>query len=129
MQVIISSHKVLADDTNIIDLNAFISLDSVVCRTFDVITGETISFPVQDWFKDKHYRQYALVLHGDSNLRKTQLALSPAAEIALELQRKANLPPYFIKVGTMDALREATDRNLIWSFYYNSRNHVVRNYG
>jgi hypothetical protein len=112
-QAVISSYKVLADDTNIIDLNAFISLDSVVCRTFDVITGKTISFPVQDWFKEKHYRQYALVLHDDSNSGKTQLALSLAAEISLELQRKANLPPYFIKVGTVDALREAIDRNLM----------------
>ena len=61
----------LADDTNVIDLNAFISLDSVVCKTFDVITGNAISFTVQDWFKEKHYRQYALVLHGDSKGRRS----------------------------------------------------------
>ena len=82
----------LAGDINIIDLSDFISLDSAVCKTFDVITGESISFPVQGWFKEKRHRQYALVLHGDSNLGKTQLALSVASEIALEQQRKANLP-------------------------------------
>ena len=69
MQVIISSYKVLADDENIISLNDFISLDSVVCRSFDVITGETITFPVQDWFKEKHSREYATPTWGRRSLR------------------------------------------------------------
>ena len=72
-----------------------------------------ISIPVLDRFKDKHYRQYALALHGDSNLGKTQLALSLASEIALEQQRKSNSVAYFIKVGTVDALRAAVNRNLM----------------
>ena len=42
---------------------------------------------------------------------KTQLALSMAAELAIELQNNANA--YFIKVGTVDSLREVINRNLM----------------
>jgi len=48
MQVVISSYKVLAEDENVISLKAFVALDSVLCKTSDVLTGELISIPVLD---------------------------------------------------------------------------------
>jgi hypothetical protein len=38
----------LAEDENIISISDFVALDSVLCKTFDVLTGEMISIPVLD---------------------------------------------------------------------------------
>ena len=72
-----------------------------------------ITISVLDWLNDTYFRQFALVLHGDSNLGKTQLALSLASELALELQRDSDSVAYFLKVGTVDSLRDVSDRNLM----------------
>ena len=58
------------------------------------------------WLTDYCYKEYTLILHGDSNLGKTQLAMSmlcATAESIYEMQDR----PYFLKVETIEGLKEA----------------------
>ena len=91
-----SSYKIMADDTKIIDIGDFINLGSITCETFDIITGELVQFQLLDWWTSKFYRRYTLVIHGDSDVGKTQVALSLLSEVATELQRDENYKHYFL---------------------------------
>ena len=108
-----SSYVVNTDDHRIIDISAFIHTDTITCKTFDVITGGIVHFPLLDWWNHKFYRRYTLVLHGDSDVGKTQVALSLLSEVAAELQQGENYRNYFLKVGTIDSLRECADQALM----------------
>ena len=84
-----------------------------MCKSFDVITGELVQFQLLNWWTDKYYRRYTLVLHGDSDVGKTQIALSLLSEVAVELQKDENYRRYFLKVGTVDSLRECAEQALM----------------
>eukprot|EP00971_Amphidinium_carterae_P258655 5133816-Amphidinium_carterae.1 len=55
----------------------------------------------------KHYLEFTLVLQGDANLGKTQLARSFMSMLAIDMAT-TSIKPYFIQVNTVDALREAS---------------------
>ena len=57
--------------------------------------------------KIANVRQYSLILHGNAGLGKTPLAMTFLAQIATKEQDKMPFTPYFMKVGTMDSLRDA----------------------
>jgi hypothetical protein len=85
------------------------------CLTFNVLNGELIRFPLSEWLHGNYFRKYTLVLYGDSDLGKTEYAKSLLAACALKLQTSElqRNNPYFIKVGTVDVLRECKDKNLM----------------
>jgi hypothetical protein len=105
----------LATDTKLLGLGGFDHLGSVVCRTFNVIDGSLIQFPVTDWLARGFYRTHTLILHGDAGLGKTPLAMSLLAEVASLLQQGCDWQPYYIKVGTVESLRDANTNGFMKS--------------
>ena len=89
-----------------IPVERFVGVSGIICRTFDVISGALVEFPVLEWVSGGHFREHTLVLHGDSNLGKTQLAMSMLALIAEEIFESAERS-YFLKVETIEGLKEA----------------------
>ena len=100
------------DGDRFLDISSFVNTETVMCRTFNVITGELIEFPVMEWLTEKHYTYLTLVLHGDAGLGKTPLAMSLAAAVTDDIWEKPSERPYFLKIETIDSLREATSVNL-----------------
>jgi hypothetical protein len=98
----------LASNPDLLGLSGFSHLGAIVCRTFNVIDGSRIAFTVEDWLARGFYRTHTLVLHGDAGLGKTPLAMTLLAEVASQLQQGCNWPPYYIKVGTVESLRDAS---------------------
>ena len=47
-------------------------MSGIICRSFDVISGDMVEFPVVEWVSGGRFREYTLVLHGDSNLGKSR---------------------------------------------------------
>jgi hypothetical protein len=83
------------------------NLDMVRCRTFNVQTGALIEFPLVDWLRMRKWRSMTLILYGDAGVGKTPVSIALLSEIAAVLQNGAPWRPYFIKVGTVEALRDA----------------------
>ena len=108
-----SSFRCQAANPQYLALAEFVHLDTIRCRSFDVINGEDISFSVLQWLSGRYYKQYSLCLHGDSDVGKTQLALSLLSELSHELQKSEESAAFFIKVGTVDALRECSEQGLM----------------
>ena len=106
----ISSYVCLAENANHIELMNFVHLDTLVRKSFDVITGNAISFFLPDWLTGKFYRQYTLCLHGDSDVGKTQLALSLLSELSYELQQKQALPPTSSRLARWTAAARCASR-------------------
>jgi hypothetical protein len=102
----------LDGNINLLSLNDFVNLDLVKCKTFDVITGAIIQFEISKWFSQKYFKDYTLVIMGDSSLGKTALAMTLASLTSDEL-KPDDARSYFIKVETMDALREAYSNDLL----------------
>jgi hypothetical protein len=96
-----SSYRCAAESSLHIHLGDFAHLDNVICETMDVISGHMMSFPLMQWLSRGYHKQYSLVLHGDSDLGKTQLALSLLSDLSMDLQKQDEFPSYFIKVGTV----------------------------
>ena len=97
----------LASRPDLLGLSGFSHLGAVICRTFNVIDGSMIAFPVEQWLAGGFYRTHTLILHGDAGLGKTPLAMTLLAEAAVVLQQGCGWPPYYIKVGTVESLRDA----------------------
>ena len=91
---------------DMIGLAQYVGVADVVCRTFDVIGGGLIEFPVLSWLTENRFKEYTLVLHGDSNLGKTQLAMTMLNSIA-DIIYESPDRPYYIKVETIEGLKEA----------------------
>jgi len=108
-----SSYQVMANDPKLLALEEFDDLYDVVCETFIVLTGEHLKFPLPHYWERGYYREYSLVINGESDCGKTQVALSIAAWIAQKQQEKMNYQPYFIKVGTVDSLRDCVSQGLM----------------
>jgi len=99
-----------ADDDSLLPLNSFNGAGNIVCQTFDPPSGGLISFPLNDWIEKALCQKYCLVLCGQSDLGKTALACSLAAYLATHDQGER---PYYLKVGTVDILREAVKDGLM----------------
>ena len=109
----ISPFKYLADSALLIPRHSFINLGSVVCWTFDVGTGIPITCSLDEWLTKGYYRKYTVVAHGDADLGKTEVMKSLMADLALELQTTGDFNPYFIKIETVDAIRECVTSGLL----------------
>ena len=105
----------LTTNPDLMALEAFDHLDGIVCRTFDVITGALIQYPVIDWLRQGWFKSHTLILHGDAGLGKTPLAMSLLSEVATLLQSGCPWAAYFIKVGTVESLRDAANTGLMKS--------------
>ena len=92
-----------ADNVELLSMEMYEGLSNVICRTFDVVSGELLEFTVLQWVRDGYYRTHSLILCGDAGLGKTPLGMSMMSEIALITQCEYPWRPYFIKIGTMDA--------------------------
>jgi hypothetical protein len=99
----------LTTNPDLLALDAFDHLGAVVCRTFDVVTGALIQYPVVDWLRQGWFKTHTLILHGDAGLGKTPLAMALLAEVATLLQSGCPWAAYFIKVGTVESLRDASN--------------------
>jgi len=108
----VPSSVLYTDGDRFLDISSFVNTETVMCRTFNVITGELIEFPLMEWLTQKHYTYLTLVLHGDAGLGKTPLAMSLAAAVTDDIWEKPSERPYFLKIETIDSLREATSVNL-----------------
>eukprot|EP00971_Amphidinium_carterae_P332117 6466106-Amphidinium_carterae.1 len=91
-----------AENHDIMTISEFENLEGVTCRSFDVITGEVVEFSLTEWITKKHYLEYTLVLHGDANLGKTQVAKCFLSMLATEMAETSD-KPYFVKVETIEA--------------------------
>ena len=58
-------------------------------------------------------RTHNLVLCGDSGLGKTPLAMAMCAELASKMRKVCPWEPYFVKVGTVEALKEAFAASMV----------------
>lgn len=93
---------------DIIDLKHFTYPSRIMCRTFDVYTGELIQFSVKDYLEQAWYLEYALVLSGPAGAGKTPLAMSLCSMMA-----RVHDKDFFIVVSTVDGLRDATNEKLM----------------
>ena len=59
------------------------------------------------WVPNGFYKTHSLVLRGDAGLGKTPVAMAMLSEITDILHCDHLERPYYIKVGTVDALRDA----------------------
>ena len=103
----------LTSNPELMDLESFSHLDAVVCRTFDVVTGALIQYPVMDWIRQGWFKSHTLILHGDAGLGKTPLAMALLAAVSNHLQSDSPWAPYFLKVGTVESLRDASTLGLM----------------
>ena len=108
-----SSHKLPADSPQYVNMEDFLNLDTVMCKSINVLTGEMIQFPLTDWITSKHYVQYTLVLHGMASAGKTEWAKRVLGNLAQELCEDGSEDAYFVKVESMDNLREADQAGLM----------------
>jgi len=80
-----SAHKMPADSPNYVKMEDFQNIDTVVCRTFNVLTGAMVECQLLDWVQSKHYVQYALVMHGMACAGNTEWAKHTLANLAIDL--------------------------------------------
>ena len=84
--------------------------------TFNVVTDDIMQFSVLQWLHDGFYRTHSLILRGDAGLGKTPLGMTLMAEIATRSQGGCPWSPaYFVKVGTVEALKDAFSAGMIKS--------------
>ena len=105
-----------ADGPTLLPLHLFTGVSSVACRTFGVVSGELLEFNLSQWLEKGWCKTHALVLHGDAGLGKTPLAMTMLAEVSSILQVDCQWKPYYLKVGTVEALREAVSEGMLKSF-------------
>jgi hypothetical protein len=98
------------DDETLLPLSGFTGGAQLLCQTFDPASGALIQFPLSDWVEKAYCEKYCLVLCGQSDLGKTALASSVCAFLARADQSEH---PYYLKVGTVDILREAVKDGLM----------------
>jgi hypothetical protein len=82
-------------------------LDEVICRTFNVQTGAMVTFPLMDWLRLGKWKSMTLVLYGDAGVGKTPVSIALLSEVTAVLQASSPWRPFFLKVGTVEALRDA----------------------
>ena len=71
---------------------------------WDVENGAIIKYPLMGWIEQEHYRARTLVITGDSDKGKTQIAKAMLARLAEEKQTGIYPRPYMIVVQTVEGL-------------------------
>ena len=95
-------HLCKVDDPQQLALDQFEQLDSIKCVTFDVLTGVLIQYPLMQWVTGREWVQHCLVLHGDSDVGKTGLAMAIASDLSTNFGKA-----HFVKVGSVESLKNA----------------------
>lgn len=101
------------DDHDILDLENFTDIANIMCKTVNPIDGNIINFPLPHWLEMQYFRVYTLVLHGNSSLGKTPLAMSMMRSVTESIFSHQSERPFFVKVETIDSLREAFTNNYL----------------
>ena len=88
----------LTSNSQLMGLESFSHLGGVVCRTFNVVTGAVIQYPVTDWLREGWFKSHTLILHGDAGLGKTPSRATarghPTSSRSGPSSRSAMLPPW-----------------------------------
>ena len=84
-----------------------VTANQVMVFEWDVEGGMVIKYPLMDWLEHEHYRTRTLVLTGDSDKGKTQIAKAMLASLAQEKQEGIYPRPYMIVVQTVEGLGAA----------------------
>lgn len=101
------SFVLFADSPNIIALDQCENLDRVVVLQWQVEDGLLLRYPLLHWIEEQHYRTRMLVITGDSDKGKTQVAKSMLSSLSDELQVDLYPKPYSIVVQTVEGLASA----------------------
>jgi hypothetical protein len=96
-----------ADDARIIDLASYQHLDLIKVMDWCVEDGTVESYALMDWLEFGHYRTRVLVLTGDSDKGKTQVAKSMLSRLADEKLAGRVPRPYFVTTQTVEGLTTA----------------------
>ena len=92
----------------------FIGIADLVCKGFHPVTCQDMSYTVKEFLTKGVYSDTTMVVLGDSSLGKTQMCRTLCQAMALGLQQ--DMPePYYIFVGTVDILRNASADGLLRS--------------
>jgi len=102
------SYMVPANDDAIIPKCCFENLNTVVCRSVNVPSGRIMDYTLDDWC-EHGMKAHTLILYGDSDLGKTELAKTLMCEVAMRIQQGESWQPYIIKTETVDSLKAAAD--------------------
>ena len=95
------------DDPSIINMDSFENLDKVIVQEWDVEAGAVVKYPLMDWINNERYTKRVLLLTGDSDKGKTQVAKALLATLASAIQESIYPRPYMIVVQTVEALSSA----------------------
>lgn len=102
------SYMIHIGSQTIIQKPDFENMHTIVCRSIEVIQGRVTMYPLDDWCSDR-YLDHTLIIHGGSELGKTELAKTLMCEVASALQQGAGWIPYIVKTETVDSLKMAVD--------------------
>ena len=106
-----NAQKILSSSPHF-EFNTFLGLRDLIAKSFDTVSGETISYPLTDFLMRGHYSDSALILMGDSTFGKTELAKKICQVLASKLQ--VDEPePFYVFAGTIDSLRSASRDGLL----------------
>ena len=80
----------------------------VLVQEWDVESGCIDKYPLMDWVDEEHYLTRVLIITGDSDKGKTQIAKAMLARLAVMTQDQDTiLRPYMIVVQTVEGLSAA----------------------
>ena len=106
---------IYSDNEKLLEFNQYINVDGVTWRTFDPVSGALVEFPYMAFYTEKYYMVYTGVLMGHSSLGKTEITKTMMTAISQDIWTYPNERPYFVKVETLDSLREAQTLGLLKS--------------
>ena len=99
----------MVDSREYIDREDFMNGDNIQIKEWNVDDGSISTYSVAQWLQSSRYRLRTLIIHGDSDVGKTQIALTIAAGIALDI-KPSNVPrAYFVLVQTVEGLSAAAN--------------------
>jgi hypothetical protein len=96
-----------ANDSRILDLASYQHLEHIMVMDWCVEDGSVESYPLLDWIESGHYRTRTLVLTGDSDKGKTQVAKSMLSRLADEKLSGRMPRPYIVSTQTVEGLTTA----------------------
>jgi hypothetical protein len=96
-----------ADDSRILDLASYQHLEHIMVMDWCVEDGSVESYPLLDWIESGRYRTRTLVITGDSDKGKTQVAKSLLSHLADEKLSGRVPRPYIVSTQTVEGLTAA----------------------
>ena len=84
-----------------------VTINQAMVLEWDIESGAIIEYPLMGWINDMHYLTRTLVITGDSDKGKTQIAKAMLARLADEKQTGLYPRPYMVVVQTVEGLGAA----------------------